>query len=82
MYYKSSKAKPHLVKSYLILFLKMDLFDTLTWAEILVKTTFLGTPTLTIPTLEFLTFKFFDTFCYLLQFVLLFVNFCLFLTIF
>jgi hypothetical protein len=27
----------------------MDLFDTLTWAEILVKTTFLGTPTLTVP---------------------------------
>jgi hypothetical protein len=26
----------------------MDLFDTLTWAEILVKTTFLGTPTLTV----------------------------------
>jgi hypothetical protein len=26
----------------------MDLFDTLTWAEILVKTTFLGTPTLTM----------------------------------
>jgi hypothetical protein len=26
----------------------MDLFDTLTWAEILVKTTFLGTPTLTL----------------------------------
>jgi hypothetical protein len=25
------------------------LFDTLTWAEILVKTTFLGTPTLTVP---------------------------------
>jgi hypothetical protein len=24
------------------------LFDTLTWAEILVKTTFLGTPTLTV----------------------------------
>jgi hypothetical protein len=28
--------------------LEMDLFDTLTWAEILVKTTFLGTPTLTV----------------------------------
>jgi hypothetical protein len=27
----------------------MDLFDTLTWAEILVKTTFLGTPTLIVP---------------------------------
>jgi hypothetical protein len=27
----------------------MDLFDTLTWAEILVKTTFLDTPTLTVP---------------------------------
>jgi hypothetical protein len=27
----------------------MDLFDTLIWAEILVKTTFLDTPTLTIP---------------------------------
>jgi hypothetical protein len=27
-----------------------DVFDTLTWAEILVKTTFLGTPTLTVPT--------------------------------
>jgi hypothetical protein len=27
----------------------MDLFDTLIWVEILVKTTFLGTPTLTIP---------------------------------
>jgi hypothetical protein len=27
----------------------MDLFDTLTWIEILVKTTFLGTPTLTVP---------------------------------
>jgi hypothetical protein len=27
----------------------MNLFDTLTWAEILVKTTFLGTPTLTVP---------------------------------
>jgi hypothetical protein len=27
----------------------MDLFDTHTWAEILVKTTFLGTPTLTVP---------------------------------
>jgi hypothetical protein len=26
----------------------MDLFDILTWAEILVKTTFLGTPTLTV----------------------------------
>jgi hypothetical protein len=26
------------------------LIDTLTWAEILVKTTFLGTPTLTVPT--------------------------------
>jgi hypothetical protein len=26
----------------------MDLFDTLTWAEILEKTTFLGTPTLTV----------------------------------
>jgi hypothetical protein len=26
----------------------MDLFDTLTWVEILVKTTFLGTPTLTV----------------------------------
>jgi hypothetical protein len=26
----------------------MELFDTLTWAEILVKTTFLGTPTLTV----------------------------------
>jgi hypothetical protein len=26
----------------------MDLFDTLTWAEILVKTTFLGTPTLIV----------------------------------
>jgi ABC-type uncharacterized transport system fused permease/ATPase subunit len=26
----------------------MDLFDTLTWAKILVKTTFLGTPTLTV----------------------------------
>jgi hypothetical protein len=25
----------------------MDLFDTRTWAEILEKTTFLGTPTLT-----------------------------------
>jgi hypothetical protein len=25
------------------------LFDILTWAEILVKTTFLGTPTLTVP---------------------------------
>jgi hypothetical protein len=29
----------------------MDLFDTLTWAEILVKTTFLGTPTLTVPSI-------------------------------
>jgi hypothetical protein len=29
----------------------MDLFDTLTWGEILVKTTFLGTPTLTVPIL-------------------------------
>jgi hypothetical protein len=27
----------------------MDLFDTLTWAEILGKITFLGTPTLTVP---------------------------------
>jgi hypothetical protein len=27
----------------------MDLFDTLIWAEFLVKTTFLGTPTLTVP---------------------------------
>jgi hypothetical protein len=27
----------------------MDLFDTLTWAKILVKTTILGTPTLTVP---------------------------------
>jgi hypothetical protein len=27
----------------------MDLFDTLTWVEILVKTTFLDTPTLTVP---------------------------------
>jgi hypothetical protein len=26
----------------------MDLFDTLTWAEILEKTTFSGTPTLTV----------------------------------
>jgi hypothetical protein len=26
----------------------MDLFDTLTWAEIFVKTTFLDTPTLTV----------------------------------
>jgi hypothetical protein len=26
----------------------MDLFDTLTWAKLLVKTTFLGTPTLTV----------------------------------
>jgi hypothetical protein len=26
----------------------MDLFDTLTWAEILVKTTFLDIPTLTV----------------------------------
>jgi hypothetical protein len=26
----------------------MDLFDTLTWAKILAKTTFLGTPTLTV----------------------------------
>jgi hypothetical protein len=26
----------------------MDLFDTLTWAEILEKTTFLGTPTLIV----------------------------------
>jgi hypothetical protein len=26
----------------------MDLFDTLTWAEILEKTTFLDTPTLTV----------------------------------
>jgi hypothetical protein len=26
----------------------MDLFDILTWAKILVKTTFLGTPTLTV----------------------------------
>jgi hypothetical protein len=26
----------------------MDLFDTLTWAKILVKATFLGTPTLTV----------------------------------
>jgi hypothetical protein len=26
----------------------MDLFDTLTWVEILEKTTFLGTPTLTV----------------------------------
>jgi hypothetical protein len=26
----------------------MDLFDTLKWAEILVKTTFSGTPTLTV----------------------------------
>jgi hypothetical protein len=28
---------------------KMDLFDTLTWAKILKKITFLGTPTLTVP---------------------------------
>jgi hypothetical protein len=28
----------------------MDLFDTLTFAEILVGTTFLGTPTLTVLT--------------------------------
>jgi hypothetical protein len=27
----------------------MDLFDTLTWNEILVKTTFLGIPTLIVP---------------------------------
>jgi hypothetical protein len=27
----------------------MDLFDTLTWAKILVKTIFLDTPTLTVP---------------------------------
>jgi hypothetical protein len=31
----------------------MDLFDTLIWAEILVKTTFLGTPTLTVYVVNF-----------------------------
>jgi hypothetical protein len=32
----------------------MDLFDTLIWAEILVKTTFFNTPTLTVLTYKFL----------------------------
>ena len=32
MYYKCRKLKVHLMKSYLILFYEMDLFDTLTWA--------------------------------------------------
>jgi hypothetical protein len=32
----------------------MDLFDTLTWAEILVKTTFLDTLTLAIPKYYFI----------------------------
>jgi hypothetical protein len=48
MYYKYSKLKVHLVKSYLILFLEMDLFDTLTRAIFLENTTFLDTPTLTV----------------------------------
>jgi hypothetical protein len=32
----------------------MDLFDTLTWGEILIKTSFLGTPTLTVPSNSYL----------------------------
>jgi hypothetical protein len=31
----------------------MDLFDTLTWAEILEKTTLLGTPTLIVLLMSF-----------------------------
>jgi hypothetical protein len=31
----------------------MDLFDTLTWVEILQKTTFLDTPTLTVLLCEY-----------------------------
>jgi hypothetical protein len=42
MYYKFNLAKLHLVKSYLILFKKWTCL-TLTWVEILVKTTFLDT---------------------------------------
>jgi hypothetical protein len=44
MYYKCSKLKVHLVKSYLT----MDLFDTLTFAEILGRTTFFGTLSLIV----------------------------------
>jgi hypothetical protein len=33
----------------------MDLFDTLTWVEILLKTTFLGTPTLTVLNISFMS---------------------------
>jgi hypothetical protein len=40
----------------------MDLFDTLTWAEILVKTTFLGTPTLTVLSSVSFTFDLFHLF--------------------
>jgi hypothetical protein len=45
----------------------MDLFDTLTWAEILEKTTFMGTPTLTVLgwfTLKFIYFQTIIAFCF------------------
>jgi hypothetical protein len=52
MYYKYSKLKPHLIKSYLLLFKGW----TLIWADILVTTTFLDTQTLTVPYVQYNSF--------------------------